>query len=170
MMRPLMRSGGRVYRAFVVVLLVVVAGAARAEDRPPALQLHAGVFNLSKSEKDVEAGVELRVPTPLWRLDATGGLTTTQDGAIWLYFGLRRDFRLGKRWLVTPGFGIAHYQAGDSKFLGGPIEFRSVVDVAYRLGPERRLGLSLYHLSNAGYYDFNPGVNSLVVTYSFDLK
>jgi hypothetical protein len=167
-----MRSPGRATGVLGLAILSLswFVSSASAEERSPGLQLSAGVFNMSKSETELEAGVELRLPTPFWKLDVTGGLTTTEEGATWLYFGMRRDFRLGKRWVVAPGFAFSHYAVFDGKDLGGPLEFRSAVDLAYRLTPKKRLGLTLYHLSNAGYYDRNPGSNSLIVTYSFDFK
>ena len=173
MMPPLMRSRGRIRHTTVLVPLLWIAclvSPASGEERVPALQLSAGVFNISKSATEFEAGVELRLPIPFWKMDATGGLSVTEDGAYWMYFGVRRDFKLAKRWVFTPGFGFSHFAAGNGKELGGPLEFRSAVELGYRLTPRRRLGLTLYHLSNAGYYDRNPGSNSLVVTYSFDLK
>jgi len=176
MMPPLMRSKGRVRHATVLVpvlCLACLAGfgpAAGAEERKPALQLSAGLFNVSKSGTEFESGVELRLPTPLWQLDVSAGLFATEGGARWLYFGMRRDFRLSKRWVFAPGFAFSQYAAGSGKDLGGALEFRSAVDFAYRLTPRRRLGVTVYHLSNAGYFERNPGSNSLIVTYSFDFK
>ena len=70
---------------------------------------------------------------------------------------------------MTPGFGISVYEQGDGKNLGGPIEFRSIVEVSHQWPNRRRLALGMYHLSNAGIYDLNPGANSVIVTFSFPL-
>ena len=42
--------------------------------------------------------------------------------------------------------------------LGGPIEFRSGIDVAYQLENGMRLGLGWDHRSNLEIYERNPGV------------
>ena len=113
--------------------------------------------------------MELRGPLRWWKLDVAGGLAVTEEESFVGYVGLRRDFRANDRWVVAPGFGFAFYEQGDGKDLGGNFQFRSALDLAYRLTPRARLGLTVYHLSNAGIEDFNPGSNSLVLTYSIDL-
>ncbi|HSN88855.1 MAG TPA: acyloxyacyl hydrolase [Thermoanaerobaculia bacterium] len=45
------------------------------------------------------------------------------------------------------------------------VEFRSGVELAWRLNERSRIGLCLYHLSNGGLYDFNPGTESLILSY-----
>jgi hypothetical protein len=46
------------------------------------------------------------------------------------------------------------------------IEFRSGIELSRRLGERSRLGVSFFHLSNAALYNFNPGSESLVLTYT----
>lgn len=73
-----------------------------------------------------------------------------------------------RRWLVTVFTGLGHYRPGDDgRELGGPLEFRSGIELSRRLGASTRLGLSFDHLSNAGIYDRNPGTESLVLTFSW---
>ncbi|MEO1368100.1 MAG: acyloxyacyl hydrolase [Acidobacteriota bacterium] len=47
------------------------------------------------------------------------------------------------------------------------LERNSSIDIAYQWDNGSRLGLSLYHLSNASIYESNPGSESLILTYSF---
>ncbi len=49
-------------------------------------------------------------------------------------------------------------------------EFRSALELGYEWANRKRLALAIYHLSNAGLYDRNPGSNSLILTYSFPLR
>jgi hypothetical protein len=49
------------------------------------------------------------------------------------------------------------------------VEFRSGLEVSYRLDDRSRLGLSFYHLSNGVIYDVNPGGESLCVVYGVRL-
>lgn len=151
---------------------MILAGASSlaAAERSRALQLHAGVFNVGKTPTQAEFGVELRTPTPWWKLDIAGGATVTEEGSFWAYVGGRVDFEAGKKFVIAPGLGIAFYEEGDGKDLGGSLQFRSAIDFGYRITKKARLGLTFYHLSNAGIEEFNPGANSAVLTYSVNLK
>ena len=161
-----MRTFGAVSLAMAGVL-GAVAPAVAEEAR--SLALSAGLFNVSKSPSSIEAGVEYRHPTRLWGLTAAGGLTGTEDGSVYIFAGLRRDFGLGEGWWLTPAFGIALYEEGDGKDLGGPVEFRSAIEVSYEWPKRYRLALAFYHLSNAGIYELNPGSNSLTLALSLPL-
>ena len=68
---------------------------------------------------------------------------------------------------MTPQFAVTLYEDGDGKDLGGPLEFRSGLEVAYDFARGPTVGLLFYHLSNGDFYDFNPGSNSLVLTVAF---
>ena len=152
------------------VLLLFLAVSPVGAVEPRALAFSGGVFNFSKSEKQVEVGVEFRNPTPLWGMAVAVGLYGTEERSFWVFGGLRRDFSLGKGWLVTPAFAVSLYEEGDGKDLGGPVEFRSALELGYEWANRTRLAFAFYHLSNAGLYDRNPGSNSLILTYSFPLK
>lgn len=146
-------------------LLAVRAGA----EEPRSLAFSAGVFNFSKSPSAIEAGLEIRQPIHVWKLVVAGGLYGNEDGGFYGFGGLRRDFSLGHRWWLTPAFGVALYEQGDSKDLGGLVEFRSAIEIGREWSNRSRLALAVYHLSNAGIYDTNPGSNSLILTFSFPL-
>lgn len=146
-----------------------LATAAVAQDRQAALQLSGGIFNVGKSPTQVEAGLELRGPLRWWRLDLAGGLSASEEGSVWGYVGLRKDLWASEKFVIAPGFAVAVYEEGDGKDLGGSLQFRSALDFGYQLGSRARVGLTVYHLSNAGLEDFNPGANSVVLTYSVRL-
>lgn len=129
----------------------------------------AGVFDLVESDR-AEAGVELRFASrPLrlfgrdWLLEPALGAMANEDAAYYGYLALRLPIELGGRWRATPFFGTGIYSAGDGLDLGGALEFRSGLEISARLGERSGLGLSYYHLSNAGIYDPNPGAESLVL-------
>ncbi len=134
----------------------------RGDDRPEV------------DDRPLEAGLEYRWPalelpklSSKLSLKPTAGLAATEDGNAWAYGGLRLDVQLGNKWVMTPQFSIALYEDGDGKDLGGVLEFRSGFEMAYRFDGGQRLGLLFYHLSNAGFYDLNPGSNSLVLIWGF---
>ena len=152
----------------LLVLLLVAAPGAAVE--PFSLALSGGVSNFTKTETRFELGFEVRLPTELWGLAVATGLYVNHDRSAWVFGGLRRDFALSDSpWIVTPAFAVSLYHQGEGKDLGGPIEFRSALETAYQWPSRRRLALAVYHLSNAGIYDHNPGMNSLILTYSFPL-
>lgn len=154
--------------SILVIVLWAVAAHGGAEE-PVSLAFSGGVSNFNKSEKWVEIGFEHRRPIQVWGLTVAAGLTVTDDRAAWIFGGLRRDFMVVGPWVVTPAFAIALYEQGGGKDLGGTLEFRSAVEIGYRWPSQQRLAFGIYHLSNAGIYDRNPGMNSLILTYSFPL-
>lgn len=128
----------------------------------------AGLFDIGQSQKATEAGLEIRLePFQLFGLDIIPafGVSANEDGAFWGYAGFRWDFALGEKWVITPNLATSLYEQGDSKDLGHVIEFRSGIEIARRLD-KGRLGLALYHLSNASISSHNPGSESLVLTWS----
>lgn len=157
------------WRSTLLLALCLSVTVPVAAAEPFSLAFSGGVSNFNKSDKWVEAGFEVRIPTDLWSLAVATGLYVNDNRSAWLFGGLRRDFHLSPSWIVTPAFAIALYSEGDGKDLGGPVEFRSAVEIGYQWPSRRRLAFAIYHLSNAGIYDHNPGMNSLILTYSFPL-
>ncbi len=161
-----MHAGLRGALLAALALLSAAGGAARAQE-PASLALGLGLFNVSKSPTQVEAGLELRRPLGRYGLDAVAGLAVTDEGSGLIYLGLRRDVALRPGWFLTPGLAVGLYEQGDGKDLGGPIEFRSSLELAYELTARSRLGVAFYHLSNASLEEPNPGSNSAILTYAF---
>lgn len=155
-------------RAGCLASLWLAASAAGAQE-PRSLALSAGAFDVNKTGTSSELGVEYRLPVGVWKLAANFGLYGTSDSSLWVFAGMRRDVSLGGGWRLTPGLGIAFYEEGDGKDLGGPVEFRSAIELGYEWPSRRRLAVAAYHLSNAGIYDLNPGSNSVVLTLSLPL-
>lgn len=162
--------------AFSIALAMGAATSLAEGQEPIRLGLGAGIFDTSAFEDEgdfdtIEAGVVLRGPTDfLWGIGPMAGVSANADGAWWVYFGARRPFRLGERWEAGLTFAPAYYEEGDSKELGHAIEFRSGLEVNYKLSGGSTLGMEFYHLSNAGLSDdANPGVNSLWVVYAVPL-
>ncbi|MEM8930873.1 MAG: acyloxyacyl hydrolase [Acidobacteriota bacterium] len=130
-----------------------------------------GAFDIGKDFTAAEAMIEYRwEPFDLWgtgiELKPTVGLAGNDDGGVWGHVGFRWDMSTSGRWIPTLGFAVTAYEEGDGKDLGSTLQFRSSIEIAYRLDSGNRIGLMLYHLSNASLYDFNPGEESLLLTYS----
>ncbi len=162
----------RLTLAFMALFIIPVATADAQSDSKAVKgwAFNLGAFDIIDSDKATEFGVEYRFePFRFWRLDLTPvlGLSGTSDESYWGYGGFRWDLPLpSKRWMTTLGFAVSAYEQGSGKDLGGVVEFRSSIDLAYRLRNGSRVGLSFYHLSNARIYDLNPGSESLVLSWS----
>jgi lipid A 3-O-deacylase len=174
-----MRSSKRQPFHLLLLLSVFSAGLfAAAPTRavePADLGLSAGAFNLRSATRP-EVGAEVRfgrhrfgwLPHFIPELSpVTGGFVNSQ-GVFYVYGGLRADIPLAAPWELSIQFAPGIYSHGSDGFkLGGPVEFRSGIEISRQVGDRQRLGLMLFHLSNAHIYVHNPGSESLVVTYHF---
>lgn len=172
-----------VVRVFGVVFLVLGAlpcGAQPSPWRPGAPErvvASSGVFEPIHDES-YEIGAELQLaprrfgfePGFLPAVIPMLGVMAGSQGSLYAYGGFRWEFPLGQRWTVSPSWAAGLYNRSDQFDLGGPVEFRSAIELAWRLPAGDRLGVCLYHLSNAGLFTRNPGSESLVVTYSARLR
>ena len=87
------------------------------------------------------------------------------DSGKYFYLGLRKDYSLSNKWNLTPSFATGYYDQGSSKDLGNNLEFRSQLELSYNLEKNKRVGISLNHLSNASLADENPGTESIVISF-----
>jgi lipid A 3-O-deacylase len=147
--------------------------------RPEAVVASAGVFEpIVERGGSYEIGAEFQfaprrfrfLPQFLPELIPAAGVMAGAQGSLYVYGGFRMELPLGQRWTVNPGWATGLYYRSPEFDLGGPLEFRTSVELAYRLRDGSRLGVCLYHLSNAGLFEVNPGSESLVVTYSTGLR
>lgn len=149
-----------------------VFGADVLGDGSDALTAGAGAFNaLSQDGEDASAEfrLEYRIGEKMGPVGPMFGLLATTEGAVFGYFALYSEIRLGHRWYVTPAAGIGGYSEGDDKDLGGVFQFHLGADIAYRLDNGHRIGLKVAHISNAFIHDDNPGTESLLLTYTLPL-
>jgi hypothetical protein len=161
---------------WIAPLLGLLAGApARALE----LVLTAGEHDVAKTRDDppFEGGFTLRLTgLEIWR--SKGGITlvpafgalATEEDAYYGWAGGALFIPLGARWGLVPELGAGYYEQGDGKDLGGSLEFRSGLEATYRANDSVRIGVGFYHLSNAGLYEVNPGVNSLLLTFGIRPK
>lgn len=151
------------------VLWGAPAGPARALD-PGFLTFGGGVWDMNGDDSTGTVSLEYQHDGRLfWEFKPIVGVMGTFDGAFYVYGGVAVDLFLGRRFVLTPSFAPGLYVEGGGKDLGHTVEFRSSVKLGYRFDSRARLGLELYHMSNAGLDDVNPGANALMVTYSFPL-
>lgn len=152
---------------FLAASLFSSGPAAAQSERSDHYAFSVGSFDALNATRSAEAGFEVRFAPRAFRLKPVVGVTVNSDQGGYVLAGLRRDFDAGGRWIVTPHFGVTLFDEGDGKDLGHVVEFRSGLELAYRLNERSRLGVSFYHLSNSGLDETNPGSESLVLVYSF---
>jgi lipid A 3-O-deacylase len=90
------------------------------------------------------------------------GFSAATDGELWGGIGSAytlSDSRSGMFVQIHTMAGL--YAPGSGVDLGGPIEFRSGLEVGYQTPKGIRLGLSVDHRSNAGIYSSNPGLETV---------
>jgi hypothetical protein len=157
-------------RALVMALCLAVAGfagTAQAQD-PSFLTFSAGKFDFNRQKNEaVEFGVQWRGSEKLWIFQPMVGAMGTTDISGNIYAGISLDIFFGNRLVFRPSFAPGLYTKGSKGHdLGHVIEFRSGAELAYRFDDRSRLGLEVYHLSNAHLGDKNPGEESIILTYS----
>ncbi|MBK1698879.1 acyloxyacyl hydrolase [Rhodovibrio salinarum] len=171
--------------AFGLTLLLglAAAGPVVAQDAEPLptrdhLQLGVGMFDVFDQEHEaVDFGAIYRPgvryltmdaePGDIWRgVGPQIGARINTDGGALGHVGLYLDIRPFENIVIWPGTNVAVWEEGDSRDLGGTLEFMSELYVGYRLPWDDLVGVSLQHVSNAHLHDENPGSDSLMATYT----
>lgn len=147
-----------------------------AEEPPvpavPMINLTFGKVGAFDDEFEADRyGIEYRFrPFEKWNLIPAIGYTFSVDNDSFFYTDLRYDYWLNSRWILIPSLGVGVFTNGENLDLGNDLEFRSGLELAYRFNTNYRMGVALFHLSNAGISDNNPGTESLVFSLSIPLK
>jgi len=155
------------------LILTGLTGTARAQaprdPSPDLLALSVGWYDaLHDTASAVQFRGEWRSGTGIWKVRPLIGAMGTTDGAYHGYAGILVDFQVGN-FFITPSFAPGIYVRGNGKNIGGPVEFRSQIELGYRLPNHGRIAVSVDHISNAGIYQRNPGVESAMLTYGIPL-
>jgi hypothetical protein len=168
-----MRRVGALLSILVSTILLPAAPVHAAG--PAEVRASAGRFNVINKDPLPETGWEVSFAPrkfhwlPRWVPElapAVGGMAIA-NGTLYAYAGFRFDVPLGEAWRLTSQWGTGlYYTPPGGRSLGGPVNFRSGIELSRRVGKHGRAGLLLYHLSNAGFYGRNPGSESLVLTYA----
>lgn len=133
------------------------------------LQIGLGFFDVTDEWGAAEFRVEWQGKRRFWEARPLAGAMATSDGSMYGYAGFVADFSLTDRLTFSPSFAPGIYIRNGGKKLGHKIEFRSMAEVAYKLDRGRRLGLAIYHLSNASLDKYNPGTEVVSISYTLPL-
>ena len=95
-----------------------------------------------------------------------GGFVTAKSATMF-YSGFETNIGQDSIYLnLSSSAGI--YSNGDGKDLGNALQFKSEVNLLYRLGKLSSIGLGSHHISNAGLSSVNPGTNNFYLIFSRD--
>ncbi len=165
--------------ALAAIAVVTLAGGAQAQpanDSEPAfLTFQGGAFDVLHDEtRGAEFGVQYRPAFKFWFMNPMFGLNGSPVGNGYVYAGISFDIFVGNRLVLRPSFAPGLFVRNGGKDLGHIIEFRTGVELAYRLDDRSRLGLEISHRSNAGLggaggCPCNPGEESLLFSYHLPL-
>ena len=115
-------------------------------------------------------GVEWHGETLSWGGVVPGaGYHRAACGATYDYADFRKYFWLSPNWALTPHFGPGVFHDSDQVKLGHTIQFRSGIELTYRMPNDIRIGLGISHLSNGSLGDLNPGTEAVDLTFSMPL-
>ena len=159
--------------AVVLALALVAAPRAASADGPDLFVLGLGAYDVQTAKHgDTEA--ELRIeyrfaPSFLWIFKPLVGALAADDGTFFGYAGARIELTLADHVVLMGDAAAGYWRHGKGLDLGDALEFKTGAELAYRFDDESQLGVAFDHISNAGIAKLNPGVESLLLVYSFPL-
>lgn len=158
--------------AALALAVLAAPGAARA-DGPGLLAFGIGAYDLlpgNAGSTQAQFRLEYRFGQSfLWILQPLVGAFGTTDHTFFGYGGVRIELPLGDHVVLMGDTAAGYWHHGRGLNLGDALEFKSGVELAYRFADQSRLGVAFDHISNAGIAKINPGVESLLVVYSYPL-
>ena len=100
------------------------------------------------------------------------GFLGTSRNSFYSYIGLSSDlyFAKCKCLVITPSLAAGYHISGTDIKLGHVVEFRSGGDITYRFKNNVRVGLGIFHMSNANLGDSNPGSEQVIFKYQIPIN
>lgn len=134
------------------------------------IEIGVGIYDLlteeAGSKRSLGGSLELRIGDKLGFIGPAVGAIFNADGGVYGYGGIYMDVKFGD-FVLTPQAAIGAYHQGDSSDLGGVFQFRIGAGLTYMFENGIRLGISFAHISNAGIYEDNGGVEELYLIAAF---
>ncbi|SDI40121.1 acyloxyacyl hydrolase [Alloyangia pacifica] len=137
----------------------------------PRVAFSAGTWVDREAEAKGEAYLRYDLGRKFGPFGQTMGLSVSQDGEGWVGYGATYGTNIG----YSPFYAELHAMPGlyfnnDGFDLGGPIEFRSGIELGYETSRGWRVGLSYDHRSNWDIYDENPGLETVQLRVSIPTR
>lgn len=154
------------FSLFAATLLAFAAPSPAQAERPE-LSFGLGAF----TQPGAEAYVRYIDRPRLGPFAPVYGASISDRGAAWAGAGLAWTWNMaqpGAYVRASTMFGL--YEKGSGPDLGGPVQFRSGIELGWRLTPEFRIGIGFDHRSSAGIQKPNPGLNTVHLFFSRALR
>ena len=155
----------------IIIFLISINSLAIADTGKNYLSTSIGQFDINDTKDSAEYRIEYLKgsisklsPGNLSLKPFYGAMINGDDGK-YFYSGLRKDIVLSDKTYLTPSFAIGYYDQGKSKDLGYDLEFRSQLEISFKLESMNRIAISINHISNASLGEQNPGVESMVISF-----
>lgn len=137
---------------------------------PSYLWVGAGTWETFRDQyRTGEFDLAYRPGYQFWIFKPHVGFLVAGDGDYYGYAGILTDIKWTNHLVTTLSTAVGGY-GGHGYRLGSTVEFRSGIDFAWQFSDQSRLGVGIYHISNAGLTDRNPGSESALLSYSYPLK
>ena len=135
------------------------------------LNFSAGQVIERRADEQSEIYLRYDLGTKLGPFGLATGISTLEDGEAWVGFGATYTFEFGSSPLYAELHTMPGLSVENGGFdLGGPIAFRSGVEIGYETNAGWRIGLSYDHRSNAAIYDDNPGIETIALRVAIPLN
>ena len=158
----------------IIFLFSFVSNMSFAKDNKNRIALGGGIYNFMKHGSDDFNQSSIAYNFEYFsKKKAFGfikpllGFLGTTENAFYGYFGLSTDvyFFDCKCFLLSQSLAVGAYEDGDQIRLGHTLEFRSGGDISYRFRNNVRVGVGIFHISNAGLGYRNPGSEQIIFKY-----
>ena len=151
-----------------IALLALLCLAKPALAEMPIL---TGSLGQQMTTKDPEASLRYIGSPYLWKLQPVFGLSLASNGSGWVGAGTGLTWRPGPMGAFVRVSSMAGlYRRGGGKDLGGPIQFRTALDLGIQRPSGLEFGLGADHRSSARIYRPNPGLNTAYLFASIPLR
>ena len=159
--------------------LVLMSNFAIARDNKPRVSLGLGQFNFMEDgtgpyNKTSEVmNLEIHSGKKLFNvIKPFAGFLGTTAGTYYGYggFGIDGYYTKKKNIILSPAVACGYYKDGSEIKAGNHMEFYIGIDLFYRFENNVRLGMGIFHISNADSGYRNPGSETLILKYQIPIN
>jgi len=168
---------------FAVVLLLLgltdmsrnhcgtATGCLGQSDVTPRFSISGGEILERNAEAAAEMYLRYDLGTRVGPFGTAAGLSVAEAGETWAGFGATYTIPFGRSGAYAELHAMPGLYFDNGGFdLGGPVAFRSGLELGYETSKGWRMALSYDHRSNAGIYDENPGIETVQFKVSIPLR
>jgi lipid A 3-O-deacylase len=159
-----------VVSAIAILNLIVLASTtsiAQPTQAGNAIKISSGLYDVRRPTPSNVRQIELAFNPPARYVRPFIGLLSTGGEDFYIFVGNSFQQKIIAHVFIDVNFAAGYYSKGRGIPLGFPIEFRSGIGLGWELMAGTQVTATLFHLSNAGFSDSNPGLESVVLSYSF---